>query len=176
MTGQLNVNTVQLGTSTTATNNFVLTVPTVQDGTVKLARGNAGSTTQDVLSIDTLGNILGTTATLGDNSTKLATTAFLNNAFASVKTANGYQKLPSGLILQWGTNVLTSTVIGTANTIIFPIAFPTSVLNVIGSSYNAGTFTDIPSFNVAPTSTLSSFTVYASTAGTHGIHWFAIGY
>ena len=57
MSGQLNLNTVQLGTSATATQNFVLTVPTVQDGTAKLSRGNAGSTTQDILTIDASGNL-----------------------------------------------------------------------------------------------------------------------
>ena len=57
MSGQVNLNTVQLGTSATATQNFVLAVPTVQDGTAKLSRGNAGSTTQDILTVDSSGNL-----------------------------------------------------------------------------------------------------------------------
>ena len=55
MAGQLKINTIQLGDSATATNNFVLSVPTVPDGTVKLSRGNAGATTQDVLTISAAG-------------------------------------------------------------------------------------------------------------------------
>jgi len=42
---------VQLGDSATATQNFTLTVPATPDGTVKLARGNAGATTQDILTV-----------------------------------------------------------------------------------------------------------------------------
>ena len=42
---------VQLGTSGTASNNFVLAVPGTPNGTVKLSRGNQGATTDDVMSI-----------------------------------------------------------------------------------------------------------------------------
>jgi hypothetical protein len=53
----LKTNTVQIGQSSTATNNFTMAVPTVPDGTVKLSRGNPGATTADILSIDASGNI-----------------------------------------------------------------------------------------------------------------------
>jgi hypothetical protein len=53
---QLTVNTLQLGQSATPANNFVLTVPSPQDGTIKLARGNSGATTADVLTVDASGN------------------------------------------------------------------------------------------------------------------------
>lgn len=43
--------------------------------------------------------------------------------FKSSKASNGYQYLPSGLIMQWGTGI-------SNNTITFPIAFPTQALNV----------------------------------------------
>jgi hypothetical protein len=42
-------NSIQLGDSATATNNFVL--QTALDGTAKLSRGNVGATTQDVLTV-----------------------------------------------------------------------------------------------------------------------------
>ena len=46
----------QLGLSSTATQNFTLTAEAA-DGTMKLARGNAGSTTQDILTVDASGNV-----------------------------------------------------------------------------------------------------------------------
>lgn len=55
MAGIVKVNTVQLGDSATATQNFVLR--TNVDGTATLARGNAGATSQDILTIDALGRV-----------------------------------------------------------------------------------------------------------------------
>ena len=49
---------IQLGDSTTATNNFMLTAQTA-DGTMKLARGNNGATTQDILTVNADGGIKG---------------------------------------------------------------------------------------------------------------------
>ena len=57
MSGLLKSN-LQLGDSATATQNFVLTVPAAPDGTLKLARGNAGATTQDILTVDASGNVV----------------------------------------------------------------------------------------------------------------------
>lgn len=45
---------VQLGDSLTATQNFTLTSEAA-DGTMKLARGNKGATTQDILTVDSAG-------------------------------------------------------------------------------------------------------------------------
>jgi hypothetical protein len=47
---------LQLGDSATATNNFTLT-SAAADGTMKLSRGNAGATTQDILTIDAAGRV-----------------------------------------------------------------------------------------------------------------------
>jgi len=54
MAGSLKVNSVQLGDSATATQNFVW--QTNVNGTAKLARGNVGATTQDILTVDASGN------------------------------------------------------------------------------------------------------------------------
>jgi hypothetical protein len=53
----IKANAVQIGQSNMATENFTLEVPASPDGTIKLARGNAGATTQDVLSVDASGNV-----------------------------------------------------------------------------------------------------------------------
>ena len=53
----LKSNSVQIGQSATATNNFTLSVPSSPDGTIKLARGNSGATTQDILSVNASGAV-----------------------------------------------------------------------------------------------------------------------
>lgn len=106
----LKANRVQLGQSGTATQNFTLDA-TAADGTMKLARGVAGGTTQDIMLINALGEI---------------DFPQLVRSYG----ANGYQKLPGGLIVQWGKIPPAAVASGTAidNTITFPIAFPNAVL------------------------------------------------
>jgi microcystin-dependent protein len=45
----------QIGSSGDPAKNFTLSVPAAPDGTMKLARGNAGATTQDILTVDANG-------------------------------------------------------------------------------------------------------------------------
>jgi hypothetical protein len=59
----LKSNSVQIGQSVTATNNFTLSVPSSPDGTIKLARGNSGATTADILTVNASGAITGATIT-----------------------------------------------------------------------------------------------------------------
>jgi len=56
MAGTLRVKTLQLGDNATATQNFVWTENS--DGTAKLARGNVGATTQDILTVDANGKVI----------------------------------------------------------------------------------------------------------------------
>lgn len=74
--------------------------------------------------------------TTGDNTTKVATTAFvLAQILASFTGSNrsvgvsGYQKLPGGFILQWANLAIASG--GSLWT--FPTAFPTACIHVSGS-------------------------------------------
>ena len=53
----LKSNSVQIGQSATANQNFTLSVPASPDGTIKLARGNSGATTQDILSVNASGAV-----------------------------------------------------------------------------------------------------------------------
>ena len=58
MSGSGLVNTnIQMGASTTPSQNFVMYVPPTPDGTMKLARGNFGATVADILTVDALGNV-----------------------------------------------------------------------------------------------------------------------
>ena len=121
----------QLGLSNTPANNFTLDA-SADNGTLKLARGNAGATTQDILTVDASGNVL----VDGNN---------LNLFSAKSLASSGYQKLPSGLIIQWGTATLGA--VGNYNTqviagviyytnyyiINYPIAFTTATYSTIVS-------------------------------------------
>jgi hypothetical protein len=70
----IKANAVQVGQSPTATQNFTLAVPSSPDGTIKLARGNSGATTQDVMNVSNAG-VVSFPQGLGNisNSTVLAT-------------------------------------------------------------------------------------------------------
>lgn len=65
------------------------------------------------------------TAAAGTRSTAIATMQNFANEFGSSLAANGYQKLPSGLIIQWGSAIAGSTGTGAVLNS-FPIAFPTT--------------------------------------------------
>lgn len=54
----------QLGLSNTPANNFTITAE-ADNGTLKLARGNAGATTQDILTVDAAGNITSPSGCIG---------------------------------------------------------------------------------------------------------------
>jgi hypothetical protein len=72
-------------------------------------------------------------AIAGTVSTAAITPESMAAAFVNSKAANGYQKLPGGIILQWATGVNVSTEIN--QTITFPIAFPTACLSLQVSTY-----------------------------------------
>lgn len=82
--------------------------------------------------------------------------------------ANGYQKLPGGLILQWGA----ASGVG-SGTITFPLAFPTACY-FCGVSDLASIGGSISYVGVNPTAT--NFTwQQAATANVDAFNWFALG-
>jgi len=88
----IKANAVQVGQSPTATQNFTLAVPSSPDGTIKLARGNSGATTQDVLSVDASGNINGLVKTTGST-----TARSLANRFADVVNVKDFGAIGDGV-------------------------------------------------------------------------------
>jgi len=98
-----------------------------------------------------------------------------SSPFAASVTANGYQKLPSGLILQWG--VSSSMVAGGFVSVTFPLAFPTTVLT-------GGAFTPMSSGTTSTPTAVgvnytgkTGFTLIAQGPGAVGATpWFALGY
>jgi hypothetical protein len=82
----LKANSVQIGQSATATQNFTLSVPSSPDGTIKLARGNSGATTADILSVNASGAITGATINGGavTSGTAVASTSGTAIDFTSI--------------------------------------------------------------------------------------------
>lgn len=78
--------------------------------------------------------------------------------------ASGYQKLPSGLIMQWGT-VTTNT------TVTFPIAFPSACVSLTFGAY--GTESGIPRASSVST---TNFVYSSASFGNQDAYWLAIGY
>jgi hypothetical protein len=128
------------------------------------------------------------TASPGDNSTKSASTAFVTTHVTSAipaaftgsnqsLAANGYQKLPGGVILQWGT--LGSVGDNSATTVTLPIAAPTYIAVAMAGVDNAlaGGSTE---FNVAGCAVLSltQISVQHNTGPTSGfsdtVRWFVL--
>lgn len=56
-----------------------------------------------------------------------------SSSFGSSFAANGYQRLPSGLLVQWGQ----TAVINTTGTVTFPIAFPSALYSISVCSNNS---------------------------------------
>jgi len=102
--------------------------------------------------------------------------------FTSSLVSSGYQKLPGGLIIQWGTTEAASAASGTATTITFPLAFATACLGAYPSLNNASNGAAIVGTSTLMTSAISTtqFTVNRGNSANQDsfktIKWFAIGY
>lgn len=86
--------------------------------------------------------------------------------------SNGYQKLPGGLIIQWGTGTYTDNQVVT-----FPIAFPGNCLFTIAGdgTDSASASSNIVAWGVAHDSyTASNFKIRTTAGSTRG-QWVAIG-
>lgn len=98
--------------------------------------------------------------------------------FAALLSANGYQKLPSGLILQRGMGTANST--GTA-LVSFPIQFPNACLQVLTTPRNIAAYNSTASTGPSTTQNVTVYTTLAPS-GQPGIaqplsfEWLAIGY
>jgi len=104
--------------------------------------------------------------------------------FTSSKTTNGYQKLPSGLIIQWGLDGLFTISADSSvdRAVTFPIAFPNVCLLIKVSKYidYSGAAANVSADVIIGTITTTGFTIaYDNTAfinKTVGGAWLAIGY
>lgn len=101
----------------------------------------------------------------------------LSTLFESSLTTNGYQKLPGGLIIQWG---VSNNATVNPNTVTLPIPFPNQGLVVIAADWSASYSPNV-AVNTASARFLSNSQIQtASTSGTaliaDSLQWIAIGY
>ena len=95
-------------------------------------------------------------------------------AFTASKGSTGYQKLPSGIIIQWGS--VGSVASGSGATATFPVAFPNSFLSAVASFVNTGGISGSAAGGWG-IQTASNMTVFNNgSAGASSISWIAIGY
>ena len=135
------------------------------DLTVKVSAD--GSTWNDVLVIDdATGNI-----DVKQALTRAGNTVWDDGSAARSLASDGYQKLPSGLIIQWGRLWETDW---SYSTVTFPIAFPTACVSAVATS----SWTSGGGFNVAVIGNLSttSFELTHSSNTSAYINWIAVGY
>jgi len=107
-----------------------------------------------------------TTQANGTNNTTIATTAF---AYGTLSAANaGYQKLPSGLIIQWGG---TASYGSAQNAITFPVTFPSAVTSIVITMVDTPTVSKFACYSDQTTSGFNLNVRYTGSAS-----WIAIGY
>lgn len=107
-----------------------------------------------------------TTPSIGDRTTKAATMACFSQEFGSSIAANGYQKLPSGLIIQWGSSFIN---VNYGTPINFPVAFPNGCLAIVIGDVGAG------NVNMSA-GDRSSALFYFYTASPSGYTYIALGF
>ena len=131
----IKANAVQVGQSPTATQNFTLAVPSSPDGTIKLARGNSGATTQDVMNVSNAG-VVSFPQGLGNisNSTAIATGSTtarsLANRFADVVNVKDFGAVGDGVADDTAAINSAIAYLNTNNGILF---FPAGIYKVIGA-------------------------------------------
>lgn len=140
------------GSSSLAANNVLL--------------GNGTSALQAVAP-STSGNVLASNGTTWASSS-LGSLSSFDKSFG----ANGYQKLPGGLIMQWGDISVPQD--GNA-TVTWPIAFPSACMQAVcshGFAFNTGTDAGSGIYNLGTT----TGTIRNGLAETSTMRWIAFGY
>lgn len=149
MTGNISVITPQSGYWRLEDNNLKINIGFANDGFPRFFVYNAksGITPLNVYANDSVDMsqaklVKAPTPSTGDNSTQIATTAFvqslLKNKFTANKATNGWWKDGNtGMIFQWGTWSINSTAGAASTSVTFPISFPNKCLIVIPSVFNA---------------------------------------
>jgi hypothetical protein len=110
-----------------------------------------------------------------------ATEAVALGQFGALAASSGYQRLPGGVIVQWGTNA-----VGAPSSVTFPIAFPNACLCVVVNEGNANSGAwgaARPTVHGAQSFTTSGYTAWAEswsgsgwTSGSITQCYIAIGY
>ena len=123
--------------------------------------------------------------TTGSGKNKRVTVSSLSTKFSSnssaftgsnqSKAASGFQKLPGGVILQWGKDQGTTP---SEAWITFPTPFPTAITSISFTAIQDGGSTSTPStICLRSVPTVTQFQIEKSAqALSSSFHWMAIGY
>lgn len=164
------------GSATAAFNGSLITnlnATAISSGVIAntYTTANVANSSDTLVVRDTGGNFSANTITanlIGSASLNLLTSSFTGAGNQSL-VSPGYQKLPGGLILQWG--YVTATTSTAQQTITFPIAFPTACLIVLtqvdyrsGSGF-AGGYVSVTGFNSTIFTTLYTMSRYYIAIG-----------
>lgn len=99
----------------------------------------------------------------------------LSTDWTKSTATSGYQKLPSGLYIQWG--ITSSLATGTTTTITLPTAFPTACLQVIpGVRNNSAVVTTSTGQWGSGNYTTTAFDLYNRTSVSLTFNYLAVGY
>ena len=137
-----------------------------------------GNQTVDGVKTFTASPIVPNPAT-GTRSQAVATMQKFADEFIASLAANGYQKLPSGLIIQWG--VTSSIGADDGTTTLFSVAFPNACMAAVACMKNASTgnddvFARVISFTQTQITLRSEGTTNGSSSGTRYVQFIAIGW
>jgi len=127
-------NALPLGSTVLVANHGALPIVISRQGTDLVQTPNTSATTSFSMPAGT-----SATLTLVGAGTWFIEGTAVNSAssdFAAIKSAYGYQKLPSGLILQWLDTGPYNATAGVVNTFTLPITYPNQHLIAFTSSWN----------------------------------------
>ena len=151
------------------------TIKSSPDGTQGIIQVNG----VDKLTLNTDGVLLASAIpATGLRSTALATMQKFADEFGSSLASSGYQKLPSGLIIQWGLASLAySGLQEYTGTVTMPITFPSAMRSIVGTSNDA-----MNTAKIVMTLTGTSSSAWKArfeenmSGGGNSFTWIAIGY
>jgi hypothetical protein len=163
----------RVGAATASTNLelaalFPVSTANIQASAVTSAKIAAGAVTSAAMAANSV-------ATASIQNAAVTFAKLLSTDWSSSLAASGYQKLGSGLYIQWGVTGSIPTSTNTAIT--FPIAFPNACLQVITGiqANSAGVTTSTGHFGSGAYST-TGFTLYNRTSVAYVFNYLAVGY
>lgn len=166
----LKSNSVQIGQSVTATNNFTLSVPASPDGTIKLARGNSGATTADVLTVDASGNV-----TLNELTATLVTSTLAGKGSVIAKSYGTSASSSSDVSVQLKMAYGTVSVGANTFTEITNLPFTSADTYVAFAGQNLAPNYTIFTLGVAQRMSGTALRVHSQDDVTSNLQWIAIG-
>lgn len=161
-----NASSVNVGSSVTIVNNATGPITIARSGTDTLYLGAAPITFFSLAPGDSIVLEAWTNTWIGSEGTALMA---YSGQFGSSLTAAGYQKLPSGLILQWGQSTCSPTP-NTPVNVAFPVAFASICFSVNVTNTFSATTLSVYSGSY----TTAGFNV-AATVASASVAWMAVG-